>query len=97
MQTLKFQSKGQLTLPKQVSVQFHLAKGDVLKCEIKGSHIILTPVDLEERYSEQDLQAIDKIVESGKGKGAALTSDKDIDKYIGKMALKKDSTNAPKT
>ena len=97
MQTLRFQSKGQLTLPKQVAVQFHLAKGDVLKCEIKGSHIILTPVDLEERYSEQDLQAIDKIVESGKGKGVALTSDKDIDKYIGKMAFKKDPTNAPKT
>ena len=93
MQILKFQSKRQVTLPQQVAVQFHLDKGDVLKCEVKGSHIILTPVDLEERYTEHDLSAIDRITEHGKGKGDALTSDKDIDRYIKKMAVRKASKN----
>lgn len=92
MQILKFQSKRQITLPQRVAVQFNLDKGDVLKCEVKGSHIILTPVDLEERYTEHDLSAIDRITEHGKG--IALTSDKDIDRYIKKMTVRKASKNA---
>ncbi|MBI4680591.1 MAG: AbrB/MazE/SpoVT family DNA-binding domain-containing protein [Nitrospirae bacterium] len=93
MQILKFQSKGQVTLPKQIVGQFHLDRGDVLKCEVRNSHIILTPVDIEERYAEDELQAIDQIVESGKGKGIALNSDKDIDRYIKKMTSRKSPPN----
>jgi len=91
MQILKFQNKGQVTLPQQIVDRFHLQKGDVLKCETKASHIVLTPVDLEERYTEDDLRAIDRVIEDGKGKGTSLNSDKDIDSYIKKMSTQKAS------
>ena len=94
MQILKFQNKGQVTLPKQIIAQFHLQGGDVLKCETKDSHIVLTPVDLEERYTEKDLKVIDQIVETGKGKGVSLNSDKAIDDYIKNIPAQKGKHNA---
>lgn len=79
MQVLKFQAKNQITLPKKVIEEFHLARGDILKCEVDGAHIILTPVDLEERYSQNALSTIDRIVDERKGKGHPLRTDQDIE------------------
>lgn len=85
MHVIKFQSKNQITLPKKVIEQFYLEKGDVLKCEVDGVHIILTPVDLEQRYPKSSLEAIDRIVQEGKGKGHPLRTDQDIERYIKEM------------
>ena len=57
-------------------------RGDILKYKIDGAHIILTPVDFEERYSKSSLFAIDRIVEEGKGKGYSLNTEEDIEGYI---------------
>ncbi|MBU0568199.1 AbrB/MazE/SpoVT family DNA-binding domain-containing protein [bacterium] len=53
MQVLKFQGKNQVTIPKEVIEQFSLERGDILKCEVDGSHIVLTPVDLELSISQK--------------------------------------------
>ena len=82
MQVLKFQGKNQITLPKRVIEDFHLKRGDILKCSVDGTHIILTPVDLKERYSQSTLSAIDRIVEEEKGKGYSLKTDQEIEQYI---------------
>lgn len=85
MHVIKFQSKNQITLPKEVIEEFHMKRGDILKCEVNGAHIILTPVDLEERYPKSSLEAIDRIVEEGKGKGYPLRTEQDIERYIEEM------------
>jgi bifunctional DNA-binding transcriptional regulator/antitoxin component of YhaV-PrlF toxin-antitoxin module len=85
VRVLKFQSKNQITLPREVIEQFYLERGDILKCEVDGVHIILTPVDLEERYFKSSLEAIDRIVKEGKGKGYSLRTDQDIEGYIEEM------------
>lgn len=52
----KVLSKYQITLPKEVVRSLDIHKGEYLKCAVRGRSISLTPVSIEETYSEEDIR-----------------------------------------
>ena len=65
----KVLSKYQITLPKEVVRQLHIAKGDLLKCEARDGRISLTPVIVEEPYSEEELRKFEALYDDPKNTG----------------------------
>ena len=65
----KVLSKYQITLPKEVVHQLHISKGDLLKCEARDGRISLTPVIVEEPYSEEELKTFEMLYADPKNAG----------------------------
>ena len=65
----KVLSKYQITLPKEVVLQLHISKGDLLKCEAHDGKISLTPVIVEEPYSEEELRTFEALYADPKNAG----------------------------
>ena len=65
----KVLSKYQITLPKEVVRQLHITKGDLLKCEARDGRISLTPVTVEESYSEEELKKFETLYSDPKNSG----------------------------
>ena len=79
--TLKVNARNDLHLTSQILKALNLGEDRVIKAELKGNCLILVPVDLEPRYSHEELAALDKLHADEKKKGfTPLRSDKDIDK-----------------
>ena len=57
MRLSKVLSKNQITLPREAVNVLHLSKGDLLKCEVKGGGLVLTPVV----FPEHGLDTLDAI------------------------------------
>ncbi len=81
--TLRLNARNDIHLPSEVLKLLNLGHGRILKAELKDNRLILIPVDLEPRYSHEDLETIDKVYADQKKKGLIhLKSDKDIDALL---------------
>lgn len=86
MTITKLKAKNQLTIPAAVIKRLGLKSDELFAVDIEKNYIKLTPVTMEPRYTSQELQAIDRIVEKEKGKGKALKSGKEFSHYLKKLA-----------
>ena len=86
MTITKLKAKNQLTLPAAVIKRLGLKSNELFAVDVEKNYIKLTPVTLEPKYSSQELEAIDKIVEKERGKGKVLKSGKEFSQYIKKLA-----------
>ena len=78
--TLKLNARNDIHLPTEALKLLNLGQDRILKAELKNNQLILVPVDLEPRYSHDELETIDKVYQDQKKKGLIyLKSDKDID------------------
>ena len=78
--TLKINSRNDLHLPAEVLKYLNLGKEKILKVDLKKNALILVPVDLEPRYSQEELEGLDRLHLDEKKKGwTHLKSDKDIE------------------
>lgn len=83
MFTLKVNSRNDLHLPAELLSRMNLGKDRMVKVEVQGSTVILVPVDLEVRYSQDELDALDRIHAAEKPQGwTSLNTAKDIDRFI---------------
>ncbi len=81
--TLKMNARNDLHLPANVIRELNLGEDRIFKAEVRANVLILIPVDLEPRYTHQELEAVDKIHEKEKKKGfIPLDSDDDMNKLI---------------
>lgn len=81
--TLKVNARNDLHLPAKLLQHLNLGKDRVLKVEVKGSALILIPVDLEPRYSQEELDGLDRLHADEKKKGwIRLETGKDIDRLL---------------
>ena len=81
----KLKTKNQITLPKEVVKKLNLKPNELFTVDIEGNCIKLIPVELEPKYTPQDLNAIDKIVEKEKDKARTVKAGKEFSDYIKKI------------
>ena len=81
--TLKLNARNDIHLPAEVLRILNLGDDKVLRAVIKNNALVLVPVDLEPRYSHNELTALDRLHSDEKKKGfIPLKSDEDIDELL---------------
>ncbi|MBI3252863.1 MAG: AbrB/MazE/SpoVT family DNA-binding domain-containing protein [Candidatus Omnitrophica bacterium] len=72
MTLTKLKSKNQVTLPSQLVKRLHLKINGLFSVDVEQNCIKLTPVSVEPLYSEEELEALDRVVEKEKGSAKKL-------------------------
>jgi len=85
MNITKLKAKNQLTIPSAIVKRLHLRMDELFIVDIEDNFIKLVPVNVEPRYTAEDLKAIDHIVESEKGKARVVKPGKEFSHYIKKV------------
>lgn len=81
--TLRINARNDIHLPAEILRSFNLGKDRMVKAEIKGNILMIVPVDLEPRYSHEELEGLDRLHEEEKKKGwIHLKTDKNIDHLL---------------
>ena len=81
--TLKVNARNDLHLPADVLRQLNLSKDRLVQAELRGSVLVIYPVDVEPRYSLDELAGLDRLHEHEKRKGwVHLDSPRDIDRLL---------------
>ncbi len=81
----RIKAKNQLTIPNELMKKLDLSQEDVVEFSLEEDYIKVTPVQVEPRYTPDELKAIDEIVEKEKEGGKKLKAGKVFDAYIGKI------------
>ena len=81
--SLKVNARNDIHLPKKALEILNLGEDRLMKAELRDNAVILTPVDLEPRYSKEALEGLHRLHQKEKKKGwIYLDSDKDIDNLL---------------
>lgn len=81
----KLKAKNQLTLPKAVVTQLNLHPNEFFQVDVMTGWIKLIPVSIEPRYTQEELDAVDRIVDREKHRAKAIGAKKDFIKYLKKF------------
>ncbi len=85
MTITKLKAKNQITIPSAIVKRLHLKLDELFAVDVEGNFIKLIPVKVEPRYTKEELNAIDRIVENEKGKAKVLKPGKEFSRYIKKI------------
>ena len=81
--TLRVNARNDIHLPARVLRTLNLGEDKIIKAELKGNRLVLIPVDLDPRYSHEELEGLERLHEDEKKKGwIHLTSDKDVENLL---------------
>ena len=67
--TLRINARNDIHLPAELLKAFNVGEDRVIKAQLKGNSLVLVPVDLEPRYSNEELEGLDKLHADEKKKG----------------------------
>lgn len=85
MTITKLKAKNQVTLPNEIVKRLNLRPDELFAVDVEENYIKLIPVEVEPRYTPEELSAIDSIVEQEKGKAKAIKPGKEFSRYIKKI------------
>jgi bifunctional DNA-binding transcriptional regulator/antitoxin component of YhaV-PrlF toxin-antitoxin module len=85
MTLTKLKAKNQLTIPNEIVKRMHLKEDELFLIDIEENYIKLIPVEVEPRYTSEELKAIDNIVERKKSRAKILKPGKEFSQYIKKI------------
>ncbi|MBM3246706.1 MAG: AbrB/MazE/SpoVT family DNA-binding domain-containing protein [Candidatus Omnitrophica bacterium] len=85
MTITKLKAKNQVTLPSAIVKRLHLKPDELFAIDIEKNYIKLIPVEVNPRYTAEELKAIDQIVEKEKGRGKSFKPGKEFSSYIKKL------------
>lgn len=68
MKIVRLKAKNQLTIPTIIVSLMKLKKNELFRVDVEENYIKLTPVEVEPRYSPEELASIDRVVKQEKGK-----------------------------
>ena len=85
MTITKLKAKNQITIPSAIVKRLRLRPQELFAVDVEDNYIKLIPVEVEPRYTGEDLKAIDHIVEKEKSKGKTLKAGKEFLQYVKKM------------
>ncbi len=81
----RIKSKNQLTIPHELMKKLELTQNDIVEFSLEADFIKITPVQVEPRYTPDELKAIDEIVKKEKSEGRKLKAGKEFEDYVGKI------------
>ncbi|MBU0503129.1 MAG: hypothetical protein ABH882_04735 [Candidatus Omnitrophota bacterium] len=84
MTITKLKAKNQLTIPNAIVKRLKLRPDELFAVDIENNFIKLTPVNIEPRYTADELKAIDRIVEHEKNKAKLFKPGKEFSRYLKK-------------
>ena len=82
MNIIKLKSRNQVTIPKSIAEKFDIHEGSLFSVEAKDNFIKLIPVEIEPRWTPEELEAIEKIFEKEKGKGVKVRLGKEFSDFV---------------
>ena len=71
-----------ITLPQKILKEIGVAPGDFLDITLEGNRIVLTPQRLEDPFSEEEWEKLEKLA---KGKAKRYTSTRDALNHLKKL------------
>ena len=81
--TLRINARNDIHLPSDLLTQLNVGEDRIVKVEQRGNALVLVPVDLEPRYSKEELEGLDRLHEDQKRKGwIPLKTPKDINALL---------------
>ena len=86
MTITKLKAKNQITLPSAIVKRLHLKAQELFAVDVEKNYIKLIPIEVKERYTAEELKAVDAIVEKEKKHGKAFKAGKDFSGYVKKLA-----------
>lgn len=84
MTITKLKTKNQVTIPNEIVNKLHLKINELFAVDIEEDFIKLTPVEIESRYTPEELANIDRIVSMEKDKAKVLKPGREFLEYIKK-------------
>lgn len=81
----RMKAKNQLTIPSQIVKRMKLRPDELFSIDVRDNFIKLTPVEIESKYSVEDLETINKIVKEQKNKAKIVKPGKAFSRYIKKI------------
>jgi AbrB family looped-hinge helix DNA binding protein len=85
MTITKLKAKNQITIPKEVVKRLNLKPEELFCVDVEDNYIKLIPVDVEPRYTPEELQVIERIVQEQKDKAKVVKPGKEFSSYIKKI------------
>ncbi|MCK4262030.1 AbrB/MazE/SpoVT family DNA-binding domain-containing protein [bacterium] len=85
----KLSTRRQFVIPKAIATILHLKPGDLLNVVRKNNSVVLTPVDIEERYDPGLVAGASKSLEKGLEEGKTFGSFKEMMKDIHRHTRRK--------
>ena len=82
----KLKAKNQVTIPSVIVKKLRLKPEELFAVDVEDNYIKLIPVEVEPRYTAEELKAIDLLVQKEKGKASSFKSGKEFSKYITKLS-----------
>ena len=81
----KVLSKYQITLPKEIVKTLKIQKGYMLNCRVENGSIVMTPVVVEEAYSQEDLDAFHRLYDDPENAGKTYSSKSKAMEHLKKL------------
>ncbi len=75
MSLVKIKDKYQVTIPEDVREKIHCEVGELLSITLHGDEIVLKPMVVEEKYSEEEIDTLEKIFKSPHNRGRIMSAD----------------------
>jgi len=85
MTITKLKAKNQITIPSAIVKRLRLKPEELFAVDIQDNFIKLIPVEVEPRYTAEELKAIDHVVAQEKGKAKEMKPGKELSRYIKKI------------
>ena len=85
MTITKLKAKNQLTIPGVIMRRLGIKPHELFAIDVEKNYIKLIPVTVEPRYTDQELQVIDRIVEGEKRFAKTMKPGPEFSKYIKKI------------
>ena len=82
MHVARILNRNLVTIPKEIVRALQIRPGDYVKVEQEGNGVRLVPVVVEEKWSQDDLEALRKIHREEKSQAGRVASKEDIRKAI---------------
>ena len=76
MELVKVKDKYQITIPEDIRKKVHCKIGELLSVALHGNEIVLKPMVVEEKYSEDELNTLEKLFKSPHNRGKMMSAGK---------------------
>ncbi len=85
MTITKLKAKNQITIPSAIVKRLRLKPEELFAVVVENNYIKLIPVEVEPRYTAEEIKAIDHVVQKEKGKAKSFKSRKEFSEYVKKL------------
>lgn len=85
MTITKLKAKNQITIPSAIVKRLHLKLDELFAVDIEDNYIKLIPVEVEPRYTAEELKAVRRIVGKEKKRAKVFNTEKEFSAYIKKI------------